>query len=94
MLKTVKLAEILKRKIPDLHQINEVTRFSEEKTYIPLEEGLDTVTLTKEITMLQISLLKSVTEEQMKQPGYQPPLVENENTQEKLSFVSENSETK
>lgn len=52
MLKTVKLAEILKRKISDLHQINEVTRFSEQKTYIPLEEGLDTVTLTKDITML------------------------------------------
>lgn len=52
MLKTVKLAEILKRKFAGLHQINEVSRFSEQKTYIPLEEGLDTVTIEKEITML------------------------------------------
>lgn len=79
MLKTVKLAEILKRKVSDLHQINEVTRFSEQKTYIPLEEGLDTVTLTKDITMLQITLLKNITEEQMKLPGYQAPLTEVEN---------------
>lgn len=63
MLKTVKLAEILKRKISGLHQINEVTRFQDEKVYIPLEEGLDEVTLVKDITMLEITLSKNVTEE-------------------------------
>lgn len=52
MLKIVKLAEILKRKVAGLHQLNEVNRFTEEKTYVPLEEGLDTVKLKKEITML------------------------------------------
>lgn len=65
MLKIVKLAEILKRKIQGLHQINEVNRYSEEKTYIPLEEGLDTVKLTKDITVLKISLLKNVAEQQI-----------------------------
>lgn len=40
-----------------------MTRFSDEKIYIPLEEGLDEITLIKDITMLEITLSKSVTEE-------------------------------
>lgn len=91
MLKTVKLAEILKRKIQGLHQINKVTRTQEEKIYIPLEEGLDEVVLMKDITILEIILTKNPNEKELKLPGYQPPHIEGD---ERLSLVSVHSSNK
>ena len=63
MLKAVKLAEILKRKIPKLHQINEIKQMKEEKIYLPLEEGLSEVKLMKDITILEIVICKIVSDE-------------------------------
>ena len=64
MVKAVKLAEIIKRRIQGLHQINEVSRFEEEKVYIPLEEGLQDVKIKKDITVLEIFLKKEVSKEE------------------------------
>ncbi len=74
MLKAVKLAEILKRKVPGLHQLNQVTRFKDEKVYVPLEEGLDDVRIYKDITMFKIRLSKTITEDLKSHYGYQAPL--------------------
>lgn len=78
MLKAVKLAEILKRKIVGLHQINTVSEILEEWVYIPLEEGLDEVKLKKEISVLEITLSDNVSPVHLKSYGYQSPLDEEE----------------
>jgi DNA-binding protein Alba len=40
--KTVTIAEIIKRRIPNLHQITEISSTDITDVYEPLEEGLDT----------------------------------------------------
>jgi hypothetical protein len=43
--KTVTIAEIIKRRIPNLHQITEISSTDITDVYEPLEEGLDTYVL-------------------------------------------------
>lgn len=72
--KAVKVAENVKRSVPDLHQQNKIYNIEVTDVYIPEEEGLDEVTITKKISVLEITLYKQVTEEIKKTIGYQPPI--------------------
>ena len=54
--KAVILAETLKRRIKGLHQDNKVQTIESTETYEPLEEGLDTITINKRLTSLEIVL--------------------------------------
>jgi len=70
--KTVAIAEILKRRIPDLHQITEISSTDITDVYEPLEEGLDRIETTRHVSSITIVL--STTPLDTTAPGYQPPL--------------------
>jgi len=74
--KTVAIAEIIKRRIPGLHQITEIDSTDIKETYTPIEEGLDIVETTRHVSSILISLY-------MREPdtsaiGYQPPIPDTE----------------
>jgi len=70
--KTVAIAEILKRRIPDLHQITEISSTDITDVYEPLEEGLDRIETTRHVSSITIVL--STVPLDTTAPGYQPPL--------------------
>ena len=70
----VKLAEVVKTKVKGLHQINRISNVEIEDIYIPLEEGLDEVKITKQISVLEIELTKKKEEGIESHHGYQEPL--------------------
>lgn len=72
--KAVRIAEIVKRKIFDLHQFNKISNLEVQDVYIPEEEGLDEVILKKKISIFEIVLQRKVSEADRKNIGYQPPL--------------------
>lgn len=57
--KTVTIAEIVKHRIPGLHQVNEISTIVIDDEYEPTEEGLEKLTLQRKLTCLQIHLSKS-----------------------------------
>jgi ribonuclease P/MRP protein subunit RPP25 len=75
--KAVTIAEILKRKLP-LHQVNSLTSVEMVDVYEPLEEGLDTVTSRRYVSCMIITLSLSARDLDTNDPGYQPPLAEDE----------------
>jgi DNA-binding protein len=75
--KAVTIAEILKRKLP-LHQINSLTSVEMVDVYEPLEEGLDVVTSRRYVSCMTITLSLSTSGLDTNDPGYQPPLPEDE----------------
>lgn len=75
--KAVTIAEILKRKLP-LHQINTLTSMEMVDVYEPIEEGLDVVTSRRYVSCMLITLSMSAKDLDTKDPGYQPPLPEDE----------------
>lgn len=72
--KAVNVIEVIKRKIPGLHQVNKVKNVEVEDTYEPLEEGLDTVVIKRHLSLLEVTLTKKEKEVDTKDPGYQEPL--------------------
>lgn len=66
------VAEILKRRIVGLHQINELGSVKVVDIYEPIEEGLDKVELTRQIPSITITL--STQELDIHHSGYQSPL--------------------
>ena len=66
------IAELIRRRIPGLHQINEVKTVKQVDTFEPLEEGLDTVTVEKSVISTEIILSKKKLKADSY--GYQPPL--------------------
>jgi len=73
---TVTIAEILKRRIPGLHQITKIDSTDIKSVWEPLEEGLDRVETTRHVSSIMITL--SQTPLDPKNPGYQPPIPENQ----------------
>ncbi|KAK3032155.1 hypothetical protein RJ639_034980 [Escallonia herrerae] len=69
--KTVAIAEIIKRRVPVLHQDTTISSMSLTDTYEPLEEGLFPVETTRHVSMISISL--STKELKKNSPGYQAP---------------------
>jgi len=74
--KAVTLAEVVKRRIKGLHQITSVTSTEIVDEYEPIEEGLDNVTQTRNMSCISIKLSKDALDTSDK--GYQPPLDESE----------------
>jgi len=72
--KCVLVAEILRHRIPDLHQINRITQTEIKDLYKPKEEGLDPVTITKILPVLEIKLTKKPTSQELNDASYQKPL--------------------
>ncbi|XP_073157262.1 uncharacterized protein [Henckelia pumila] len=70
--KTVVIAEIIKRRIPRLHQDTAISSVSVTDTFEPIEEGLETVEQTRHVSMISITL--SSMELNKNSPGYQAPL--------------------
>eukprot|EP00210_Caulerpa_lentillifera_P000693 g670.t1 len=75
--KTVTLAEILKRRIPNLHQLTNIGSVEITDSWEPKEEGLNELEITRHVSVITITLS---TEPPMDTslPGYQPPLPEEE----------------
>lgn len=55
----VKLAELIKHRVPKLYQLNKVSNIVIVDEYEPLEEGLDQLKFNRVVTMLSITLSKS-----------------------------------
>ena len=79
--KTVTIAEIVKHRVPGLHQVNEISTIVIDDEYEPIEEGLKPMTLQRKLTCLQIHLTTTVPKDTTV-PGYQPPIPESEVTEE------------
>ncbi|KAL2508013.1 Alba DNA/RNA-binding protein [Forsythia ovata] len=54
--KTVAIAEIIKRRIPRLHQDTAISSVRITDTFEPIEEGLQTVEQTRHVSMISITL--------------------------------------
>merc|ERR1711870_155343 len=72
--KAVTAAEVIKRRFKDLHQITALGTVEIVDEYEPLEEGLDKVTDTRNVSTIEIVLSKDALDTSNK--GYQPPIDE------------------
>lgn len=70
--KTVTIAEIIKRRILGLHQNNQIASIAIQDTWEPIEEGLDSISVTRHVSVISITLSTLPLNE--RSPGYQPPL--------------------
>ena len=73
----VNIAEILKKVIPEIHQINKIYTLKYEQEYEPKEKGLDHVKIVRNVPILEIDFYKVLPEEigdPNKLYGYQPAL--------------------
>lgn len=71
----VNLAEILKKVIPEIHQINRIYTLKYEQDYEPKEKGLDHVTIVRNVPILEISFYKVLPDMDVSTLyGYQPAL--------------------
>ncbi|XP_033097532.1 ribonuclease P protein subunit p25-like protein isoform X2 [Anneissia japonica] len=69
--KTITCAEIMKRKVKNLHQITKLFRKETEEYWEPIEEGLDRLKVTRSVPSICILLSKDLLD--ASQPGYQAP---------------------
>eukprot|EP00245_Coleochaete_scutata_P004443 TRINITY_DN17065_c0_g1_i1.p1 TRINITY_DN17065_c0_g1~~TRINITY_DN17065_c0_g1_i1.p1 ORF type:complete len:238 (+),score=38.33 TRINITY_DN17065_c0_g1_i1:151-864(+) len=74
--KTVTIAEIIKRRIPGLHQITSIGSTDITDVWEPLEEGLRQLETTRHVSTITITL--STKELDKNATGYQPPLPEDQ----------------
>eukprot|EP01118_Nematostelium_gracile_P000001 TRINITY_DN0_c0_g1_i1.p1 TRINITY_DN0_c0_g1~~TRINITY_DN0_c0_g1_i1.p1 ORF type:complete len:267 (-),score=83.00 TRINITY_DN0_c0_g1_i1:35-835(-) len=74
--KTVTIAEILKRRVPNLAQNTHIESTDITDVWEPLEEGLDRVESTRHVSSITITL--SLNPLDTKSPGYQPPVPEDQ----------------
>ena len=70
-------AEVIRRKVEGLHQIVHVTERKIVDVWEPREEGLVTVHEERFLTILEITLTRTPTAEQLSHPGYHVPLTIN-----------------
>ncbi|GIL92419.1 hypothetical protein Vretifemale_19989, partial [Volvox reticuliferus] len=70
--KTVAIAEVLKRRVAGLHQLSETSSMTLVDEYEPNEEGLDPIQVSRNVSVLTITL--SLDQPDTTHPGYQPPL--------------------
>ncbi|GLJ31574.1 hypothetical protein SUGI_0633670 [Cryptomeria japonica] len=70
--KTVTIAEIIKRRIPNLHQNTTISSAPITYMWEPLEEGLLPLETTRHVSMITITL--STIQLDTSSAGYQPPL--------------------
>lgn len=72
--KALWVAEVLRRKVEGLHQIVHITERKIVDVWEPREEGLLTVREERFLTILEVTLTRNPTNEQLKHPGYHAPL--------------------
>jgi len=70
--KTVTIAEIIKRRIANLHQITQIESTDIKDVWEPLEVGLDTIETTRHVSSITIILSSNPLD--TTSPGYQPPI--------------------
>ncbi|GFH06616.1 alba domain-containing protein, partial [Haematococcus lacustris] len=70
--KTVAVAEIVKRRVPGLHQITEFSSLAVVDTWMPKEEGPAPLQVTRNVSAMTITL--STAQLDTNHPGYQAPL--------------------
>jgi len=70
--KTVTIAEMIKRRFPGLHQNTEIGSADINTIWEPLEEGLSTLEMTRQVSTISITL--SRTQLNTSSAGYQSPL--------------------
>ncbi|XP_039064384.1 keratin, type II cytoskeletal 1-like [Hibiscus syriacus] len=70
--KTVMIAELIKRRIADLHQITSIGSTDITDMWEPLEEGLLPLEITRHVSMITVTLSKK--ELDISSTGYQAPL--------------------
>ena len=73
----VNLAELVKHRVKNLHQVNKISNITIVDEYEPLVEGLDHLKFSRVVTMLQITLTKSDNVDKT-DVGYQGPIPEDE----------------
>lgn len=71
-------AEVLKRRVPGLHQLTEIASVDLVDTWEPTEEGLSRMETVRHVPVISIRLSKLPLPTDA--PGYQPPLTEEERT--------------
>ncbi|GLU07880.1 hypothetical protein SLE2022_248190 [Rubroshorea leprosula] len=69
--KTVAIAEIIKKRMPRLHQDTAISSVSITDVWEPIEEGLENVEMTRQVSMISITF--SFRELNQNSPGYQAP---------------------
>ena len=69
--KTITCVEIIKRNRQDLHQNNKLFYKKMEDTWVPNQEGLDRLTVTRNVPAIKIVLSKTPLD--VNEPGYQAP---------------------
>ena len=70
--KAVQVAEVVKRRIPNLHQVTKVGTLEIEDEFEPLEEGLGKVVEKRPVSFINITISKVPLDEN--NVGYQKPL--------------------
>jgi hypothetical protein len=65
------IVEVVKRRVPGLHQVTETGTLKNVEYYEPLEEGLKPVVNEKSVSFLQITLTKDQNLVNVKHVGYQ-----------------------
>jgi DNA-binding protein len=70
--KTVTIAEIIKRRVAGLHQLNEISSTTVVDEYEPRTEGLEKTTSTRSVSSIAITLSKTPLNSNA--PGYQKPI--------------------
>ena len=74
IVKALILIELVKRRIGNLHQINEITSMEIVDTFEPMVEGLEQIEQKRRVTAMETRLLKTLDNESQKQHlGYQEP---------------------
>ena len=72
----VKLAELVKHRVPKLYQVNQIINTIIVDEYEPLEEGLDQLKFERNVTMISITLSKTPLD--TNDIGYQEPIPDSE----------------
>lgn len=72
--KAVTTAEIVKRRIVDLHQVTSLETLEITDVWEPLEQGLKEVETKRRVASITITLTREDKEENKNQPGYQQPI--------------------
>jgi len=70
--KCLGIADLVRRRVKDLHEIVEIGTVEMEDTYMPIEEGLDKVVMKRKIPFAKVTL--SLKPLDATNPGYHKPL--------------------
>ena len=70
------VAEVIKRKVPGLHQVIQISEKKIVDVFMPKEEGLVKVEKERFLTIIEITLTKEPSADQKKAAGYQGPIKE------------------